>query len=75
MLPVATKWTGDPDVEPEAGDEIVTPAKAATADIRMVPRIRRVVFKTESPRLGVGVAVELLADYPSRNKTNSRGSA
>jgi hypothetical protein len=76
MLPVATKWTGDPDVEPGAGDEIVTPAKAATADIRIVPRIRSEDFKTETPNLeGLIRVVELLADYLSKVIADRRGSA
>jgi hypothetical protein len=73
MLPVETKWTGDPDVEPEAGDEMVTPAKAATADIKMVPRIRSVLFKTNLQ--GDNRVAELSSDYPSKVIADRRGSA
>jgi hypothetical protein len=32
----ATKWTGDPDVDPDAGEVTVTPAKDAVARVRVV---------------------------------------
>jgi hypothetical protein len=41
----ATKWTGDPDVDPAAGEFTVTPAKAAVARVK-VAMINRIAFFT-----------------------------
>jgi hypothetical protein len=40
----ATKWTGDPDVDPGAGEVTVTPAKDAVARVRVVVSNRIAFF-------------------------------
>jgi hypothetical protein len=45
----ATKWTGDPDVDPGAGELTVTPAKAAVARVRVVITIRIAFFTALTP--------------------------
>lgn len=44
-LAEATKWTGDPEVDPAAGELTVTPAKDAAARVRMVIS-NRIAFLT-----------------------------
>jgi len=41
----ATKWTGDPAVDPVAGEVTVTPAKDAEAKARVVSSNRIAFFK------------------------------
>jgi hypothetical protein len=41
----ATKWTGDPAVDPAAGELTVTPAKDAVARVK-VATIKRIAFFT-----------------------------
>ena len=41
----ATKWTGDPEVDPVAGELTVTPAKDAVARVK-VAIINRIAFFT-----------------------------
>jgi hypothetical protein len=45
----ATKWTGDPDVEPAVGELTVTPAKEAAVRIRVVISNRIAFFNTCTP--------------------------
>jgi hypothetical protein len=45
----ATKWTGDPEVDPVAGALIVTPAKDAEARIKVVSSNRIAFFTTCTP--------------------------
>jgi hypothetical protein len=45
----ATKWTGDPDVDPVAGELTVTPAKDAVASVRVVISIRIAFFNARTP--------------------------
>jgi len=45
----ATKWTGDPDVDPGVGELTVTPAKEAVARIRVVINNRIAFFTTCTP--------------------------
>ena len=45
----ATKWTGDPDVDPVAGELTVTPAKDAVARVRVMINIRKAFFTARTP--------------------------
>jgi len=45
----ATKWTGDPDVDPAAGELTVTPAKAAAARVMVVISNRIAFFTMRTP--------------------------
>jgi hypothetical protein len=45
----ATKWTGDPDVDPAAGELTVTPAKDAVARATVVSSTRIVFFTVRTP--------------------------
>jgi hypothetical protein len=47
----ATKWTGDPDVDPAAGELTVTPAKDAAARVSTVIN-NRIAFFTRVLLLG-----------------------
>jgi hypothetical protein len=40
----ATKWTGDPDVDPVVGELTVTPAKDAVARVRLMISSRKAFF-------------------------------
>jgi hypothetical protein len=45
----ATKWTGEPDVDPAEGELTVTPAKDAAPNIRVVNSNRIAVFTPCTP--------------------------
>jgi hypothetical protein len=45
----ATKWTGDPAVDPAAGELTVTPAKDAAARLRVMINNRIAFFTTCTP--------------------------
>jgi hypothetical protein len=45
----ATKWTGDPDVDPAAGELTVTPANAAVARVMVAITIRSAFFTMRTP--------------------------
>jgi hypothetical protein len=45
----ATKWTGDPDVDPAAGELTVTPANAAVARVMVVISNRIAFFTMRTP--------------------------
>jgi hypothetical protein len=48
-LAEATKWTGEVVVDPEVGEEIVTPAKDAALRTRVVINNRRAFFTACTP--------------------------
>jgi hypothetical protein len=45
----ATKWTGDPEVDPADGEVTVTPAKDAVARARVIIRNRIAFFTALTP--------------------------
>jgi hypothetical protein len=48
-LAEATKWTGEPEVDPGAGELTVTPAKEAAPNSRVVNSNRMAVFTPFTP--------------------------
>jgi len=52
----ATKWTGDPDVDPAAGELTVTPANAAVARVMVAINNRSAFFTMHTPS-GLGCLV------------------